>query len=63
MDKPSSAYSVFYTFVPDIITILFVIAFLIMSRCFLKSSGGDDSASSFIEADAFASLDTGLRRE
>jgi|LakMenEpi03Aug12_release.lakeMendotaPanAssembly.Ray.scaffolds.fasta_scaffold766540_2 hypothetical protein len=45
-----------YVIIPDIITLLFVIAFIILSRCFLSPLETRDSTTSFIKADAFASI-------
>lgn len=45
-----------YVIIPDIITLIFVITFIILSRCFLTPIERPDSTASFIKADAFASI-------
>jgi hypothetical protein len=45
-----------YIIVPDVITVIFVITFIVLSRCFLTPLETRDSTASFIKADAFASI-------
>lgn len=49
-----------YVIIPDIITLIFVISFIILSRCFLTPLDTRDSTTSFIKADAFASIERGI---
>lgn len=49
-----------YVIIPDIITLIFVIFFIVLSRCFLTPLETRDSTASFIKADAYASVEKGL---
>ena len=60
MDDDPSNWEQLYVFIPDIITLLFLVWFTVISRCFLKPNTNRESTSSFIQAEAFASVDRGL---
>lgn len=49
-----------YVIIPDIITLLFVAFFIVLSRCFLTPLETRDSMASFIKADAYASVEKGF---
>lgn len=57
IDSQESTSSDFYQLIPDIITLIFIIVFLVISRCFLGEIDSRNSDDSFIKADAFLSVD------
>ena len=60
MDQETTILGTIYIFIPDFMTVAFVVAAIILSRCFLKQNPNRESTSSFIQAEAFASIDKGM---
>ena len=60
MDDETTVLGILYTFIPDLMTIAFIISAIVLSRCYLKQNPNRESTSSFIQAEAFASIDRGI---